>query len=140
MRPDRVRLHELGHPKYEDDPHVSAAQTTLLGAIAGATIFLGLPLGRVDHLSARLRNFLAALSAGILLFIFWELIGACADMVETQLLAAKGGGSWGRLALYAAMGTAGLALGALSLAWLVRAMMRRRPLPPMAGGSVASAV
>jgi zinc transporter, ZIP family len=117
---------------------MSAAQTTLLGAIAGATIFLGLPLGRVDHLSARVRNFLAALSAGILLFIFWDVVGASADMVETQLLAAKGGGSWGRFALYAAMGMAGLAVGALSLAWLERAMMRRRPLPPMAGGSVAS--
>ena len=54
---------------------MTALQTTLLGAIAGATIFLGLPLGRVERLSPRIRNFLAALSAGILLFIFWDVIG-----------------------------------------------------------------
>jgi ZIP family zinc transporter len=118
---------------------VSAAETTLLGAIAGATIFLGLPLGRVDSLSPRVRNFLAALSAGILLFIFWDVVGASADMVENSLLAAKQGGSWSRFALYAVMGAGGLALGALSLAWLEKALMRRRPLPPMAGGSVAEA-
>jgi len=118
---------------------VSAAETTLLGAIAGATIFLGLPLGRIDSLSPRVRNFLAALSAGILLFIFWDVIGASADMVEHSLLSAKDGGSWGRFALYAAMGAGGFALGALSLAWLEKAMLRRRPLPPMAGASVAGA-
>jgi ZIP family zinc transporter len=117
---------------------VTAAETTLLGAIAGSTIFLGLPLGRVQHLSARTRNFLAALSAGILLFIFWDVVGAAAEMIENALLGAKDGGSWERFLVFAVMGAGGLALGALSLAWLEKAM-RRRPLPPIAGGSVAEA-
>ena len=108
----------------------------VLGAIAGATIFLGLPLGRVQRLSPRVRNFLAALSAGILLFIFWDVIGAAAEMIENALLGAKDGGSWGRFLVFAVMGAGGLALGALSLAWLERAMLRHRPLPPMSGGSV----
>jgi ZIP family zinc transporter len=118
---------------------VTAAETTLLGAIAGSTIFLGLPLGRVQHLSPRTRNFLAALSAGILLFIFWDVVGAAAEMIEDALLGAKDGGSWGRLLVFAVMGAGGLALGALSLAWLEKAMMRHRPLRPIAGGSVAEA-
>jgi len=115
---------------------VSGAETTALGAIAGATIFLGLPLGRVQQLSPRIRNFLAALSAGILLFIFWDVTGAAAEMIENALLGAKDGGSWGRFLVFAVMGAGGLALGALSLAWLERAMLRHRPLPPMSGGSV----
>jgi zinc transporter, ZIP family len=115
---------------------VSAAETTLLGAIAGMTIFLGLPLGRVQHLSPRVRNFLAALSAGILLFIFWDVVGAAAEAIEGALLDAKDGGSWSRFILFAAMGAGGLAVGALSLTWLEKAMLRRRPLPPIAGGSV----
>jgi len=115
---------------------VSGAETTALGAIAGATIFLGLPLGRVQQLSPRIRNFLAALSAGILLFIFWDVTGAAAEMIENALLGAKDGGSWGRFVVFAVMGAGGLALGALSLAWLERAMLRHRPLPPMSGGSV----
>ena len=115
---------------------MSGAETTALGAIAGATIFLGLPLGRVQQLSPRIRNFLAALSAGILLFIFWDVTGAAAEMIENALLGAKDGGSWGRFVVFAVMGAGGLALGALSLAWLERAMLRHRPLPPMSGGSV----
>ena len=115
---------------------MSGAETTALGAIAGATIFLGLPLGRVQQLSPRVRNFLAALSAGILLFIFWDVTGAAAEMIENALLGAKDGGSWGRFVVFAVMGAGGLALGALSLAWLERAMLRHRPLPPMSGGSV----
>lgn len=118
---------------------MTAAETTLLGAIAGSTIFLGLPLGRVQHLSLRTRNFLAALSAGILLFIFWDVVGAAAEMIENALLGAKDGGSWERFLVFAVMGAGGLALGALSLAWLEKAMMRHRPLPPIAGGSVAEA-
>ena len=115
---------------------MSGAETTALGAIAGATIFLGLPLGRVQQLSPRVRNFLAALSAGILLFIFWDVTGAAAEMIENALLGAEDGGSWGRFLVFAVMGAGGLALGALSLAWLERAMLRHRPLPPMSGGSV----
>src|SRR5689334_13924808 len=116
---------------------MSGAETTVLGAIAGATIFLGLPLGRVQQLSPRVRNFLAALSAGILLFIFWDVTSAAAETIENSLLAAKdGSGSWGRFLVFAVMGAGGFALGAFSLAWLERFMMRRRPLRPIAGGSV----
>ncbi len=38
----------------------------LLGAIAGATIFLGLPVGRMRGLSVATRSFLNAASAGVL--------------------------------------------------------------------------
>ena len=32
-------------------------QTVVLGALAGFTIYLGLPLGRVKHISAQVRIF-----------------------------------------------------------------------------------
>jgi ZIP family zinc transporter len=116
---------------------MSGAETTVLGAIAGATIFLGLPLGRVQQLSPRVRNFLAALSAGILLFIFWDVTSAASETIENSLLAAKdGSGSWSRFLVFAVMGAGGLAVGAFSLAWLERFMLRHRPRPPIAGGSV----
>lgn len=37
---------------------MSFIQTILLGAIAGFTIYLGLPLGRIEKISDRLRAFL----------------------------------------------------------------------------------
>lgn len=44
------------------------AQTVMLGAIAGFTIYFGLPLGRVERSSPQVRTFLTMLSAGILIF------------------------------------------------------------------------
>ena len=48
---------------------MSEAQILVLGAIAGFTIFLGLPLGRLETPSARLRAALSSLAAGILIFL-----------------------------------------------------------------------
>jgi zinc transporter, ZIP family len=118
---------------------MSAWQTALLGAIAGGTIFLGLPLGRVGRLSARTRAFLATLSAGILLFIFYDVISQAAGVVSSAVVGADHGGSWARAALDTTMLAIGFAVGALGLAWVERTVHRRRPLAPMAGGSVADA-
>ena len=118
---------------------MTAWQTTLLGAVAGGTIFLGLPLGRVGGLSPRMRAFLSTLSAGILLFIFWDVVAGASEVIDTSMAQARDGGSFGPLALDVAMLATGLAVGALGLAWLEREMRRRRPLAPMAGGSVADA-
>ena len=52
---------------------MSFAETAALGAIAGFTIFLGLPIGRADGLSARARVGLSMLSAGILAFLFMDV-------------------------------------------------------------------
>ena len=118
---------------------MTAWQTTLLGAVAGGTIFLGLPLGRVGGLSPRMRAFLSTLSAGILLFIFWDVVAGASEVIDKSMARARDGGSFGPLALDVAMLATGLAVGALGLAWLEREMRRRRPLAPMAGGSVAEA-
>jgi len=119
---------------------MSELQTVLLGALAGSTIFLGLPLGRVQRLSERTRAFLATLSAGILLFIFWDVVNAAFGDVEDAMLHAKDGtGSWAHFAALAIMLGAGFAAGVFSLASSQRALRRRRrPLAPIAGGSAVS--
>jgi ZIP family zinc transporter len=114
-------------------------QTTLLGVIAGATIFLGLPLGRIEGLSPRVRSFLTMLSAGILLFIFFDVMSASSDVVEEAMARGQDGGSWLPFTLDGGMLVAGFAAGALGLAWIDAQLNRRRPLPPIAGGSVADA-
>jgi ZIP family zinc transporter len=118
---------------------VTGWQTTALGAIAGGTIFLGLPLGRVGRVSDRMRAFLSTLSAGILLFIFWDVVAGASEVVDSSLARARDGGSFGPLLTNMVMLAAGLAAGALGLAWIERRMHRRRPLAPMAGGAVADA-
>jgi len=48
---------------------VSSAQILALGAIAGSTILIGLPLARIEHLSMSVRAALSASATGILLFL-----------------------------------------------------------------------
>ena len=118
---------------------MSAWQKTLLGAVAGGTIFLGLPLGRVGGLSKTTRAFLSTLSAGILLFIFWDVVAGASEVIDGSLAQVRDGGAAGPFILDVTMFAAGLSVGALGLAWIERAMRRRRPLAPMAGGAIADA-
>ncbi|HEX2696133.1 MAG TPA: ZIP family metal transporter [Anaerolineales bacterium] len=60
-------------------------QTVLLGAIAGFTIYLGLPIGRIKGLTDKTRAFLSMTSAGILIFLFFDIFGQVAEPVEEAL-------------------------------------------------------
>ena len=51
-----------------------ASQIAILGAVAGLTIFLGLPLGRVRAAMPRVKAFLNAFAIGILIFLLWDVL------------------------------------------------------------------
>ena len=51
-----------------------ASEIALLGAFAGLTIFIGLPLGRVRARMPRTKAFLNALAIGILIFLLWDVL------------------------------------------------------------------
>jgi zinc transporter, ZIP family len=53
---------------------VRPSQIALLGAVAGLTIFLGLPLGRLRAPMPRVKVFLNAFAIGILLFLLWDVL------------------------------------------------------------------
>jgi zinc transporter, ZIP family len=114
-------------------------QTALLGAIAGLTIFLGLPLGRMRSVSLVVRGFLSALSAGILLFIFWDVMSAAHEILNAALAAARVDHSWGRFAGDLLLVFVGLGIGAFGLALLERVLLRNRSVVPVAGGSAEAA-
>ena len=94
----------------------------LLGAIAGITIFLGLPIARWDRVTERIRGILTMTAAGVLLFLIIE-VGYHA--METIEVAAKG--STGRLALhFILIFIVGLSVGLIGLAWLEQGRLRKR--------------
>ena len=62
---------------------MSFGQTVVLGAIAGLTIFLGLPFGRLQSTGRRTRIFLGGLSAGILVFLLFDILGHATEPLET---------------------------------------------------------
>ena len=60
-------------------------ETVALGAIAGLTIFIGLPLGRIRGIDDRTRVCLAMFSVGILAFIFMDVTKHAEQILETSL-------------------------------------------------------
>src|SRR2546429_7472027 len=108
---------------------MSTAQTLLLGAIAGLTIFLGLPMGRMHGLSAQVKSFFTATATGILLFLFWDVLSEAIDPVESALHAH----AWGRFAGVTSIALAGFVVGLMSLvyydAW-IKARQRKAMLGP----------
>src|SRR4051812_16677110 len=118
---------------------MSLAQTAMLGAIAGLTIFLGLPFARMERVGPRARVGLAMLSVGILAFLFVDVTGHGFEIVEhTVEKASNGGGDAGRAIGFTLMFIAGLFLGIVGLTLIERRGARRAQLPPLAGGSVDS--
>jgi ZIP family zinc transporter len=65
--------------------------TVLLGAIAGLTIFLGLPVAKLKNPSRRWQAFLNSLATGILLFLFWDIVSKASDPIESALGTARNG-------------------------------------------------
>jgi ZIP family zinc transporter len=121
------------------DGSMSPEKAAVLGAIAGFTIFFGLPVGRIEGLGERTRAFLSVLAAGILLFIFWDVLDAAHEILESGLLMAKAGHGWATFAGRGIMAAAGIIVGGLGLAWIEHQLMRRRTPTPMAGGSAEAA-
>ena len=59
--------------------------TILLGAIAGFTIFIGLPVARLRKLSRTTTGFLNAIATGILIFLLWDVLSKASEPVKTAL-------------------------------------------------------
>ena len=64
---------------------MSSTQIAILGAIAGFTIYLGLPLGRLRSPMPQLRALLNAVAIGILLFLLFDVLSHAWDPVDHAL-------------------------------------------------------
>jgi ZIP family zinc transporter len=116
---------------------MSFAETALLGALAGFTIFLGLPVGRLQLLGTRGRVALAMFSVGILVFLLVDVLMHGFEISEEAVSAFKDGdGSFGHAAALALLLVGGFALGSAGLGILERRIRPEKPLPPLAGGAV----
>jgi ZIP family zinc transporter len=117
---------------------MSTAQTLVLGAVAGFTIFLGLPLGRFRSADVRLQAGLSALACGVLLFLLWDvLVHGVAPVEEALEGAVEGEGSWGEFVGYAALLAGGLIAGLMSLVYYDHWMKQRRSSTLVGPGAAA---
>ncbi len=114
-------------------------EIVVLGAIAGFTIFLGLPIGRLRNPPAGLRALLNSIAVGILLFLLWDVLSAGIEPVETSLLAATNhGGSWWRFIGFSALLTACVTLGLVTLVYYDRWLRNRTPPRPQGPGAATA--
>ena len=112
--------------------HVAA-----LGAIAGFTIFLGLPSGRLRSTASGLKAFLNASALGVLIFLFYDVVAHAVEPVEGALTRAAldHTGSWWRFVGYAAVFVTGLTVGLLGLVGYEQRQRRPRHLARSVGAA-----
>ena len=119
---------------------MNTAQILLLGAIAGSTIFIGLPIGRVQNCSVALKATLSAAATGILLFLFFDVLEHGVGPVEDSLNAAvHTGGSWADFVGYAALLAGGFGVGFLGLVHYDRWMAKQRAKSLLGPGAASAA-
>ena len=105
---------------------MSLSKTLLLGLIAGGTILLGLPIGRLRRPAPGLRVFLNAVAVGVLIFLVWDVLSAAWEPIDSALGDIhEHHGGLGRAIGYGALFAGGLAVGLLSLLYYEMWMNRR---------------
>jgi ZIP family zinc transporter len=104
---------------------MSFAQTVVLAAFSGGTIFLGLPVGRLRGLSPSARAALTTAAAGVVLFLIYDVLSQAVQPVETALQAARAGSGPAEFAVDAVVLGGSVALGLLSVTYLTQRMHGR---------------
>jgi ZIP family zinc transporter len=94
---------------------MSLSTTLLLGFIAGATILIGLPVGRLRSAAPGLRTFLNAAAVGVLLFLIWDVLSGAWEPVDARLAALSHNGPVWPVVGYMSLFVGGIAVGLLAL-------------------------
>jgi zinc transporter, ZIP family len=105
---------------------VSPGHILILGAIAGLTIFLGLPLGRLRNPPPRICAFLNAVAIGVLVFLLWDVLtNGWQPIVDALAAAQHGKATWPHFAGLATIFATCLAAGLIGLVYYDRWMSAR---------------
>jgi ZIP family zinc transporter len=105
---------------------VGLGQTLLLGFIAGVTILIGMPVGRMRRPAPSLRLVLNSVAVGVLVFLVWDVFSAAWEPIDNNLTSFhEGNGGLGKAVGYGALFVGGLAAGLLGLVAWERYMARR---------------
>src|SRR4029077_13032363 len=103
---------------------MSQLSAVALGAVAGVTIFLGLPVARMHGLPKTVQGFLNAFATGILIFILWDILSHASGPVETALAGTRTGARM-PFVWMAMIFAVGIAAGLLGLVYFNRALFGR---------------
>lgn len=104
---------------------MTLSHTLLLGVIAGGTIVLGLPIGRLRRAAPSLRIVLNAIAIGVLLFLIWDVLTHAWEPIDAALGAYhEGHGGLSSAYGYGTLMLVGFAVGLMGLvgyeSWIAR--------------------
>ena len=103
---------------------MSQSTAALLGAIAGLTIFIGLPIARLKGLSKPAQGFCNAVATGVLVFLLWDILGNGSQPV-TAALGHTHTGDWKLFWELVLIFGGGIGFGLLSLVYLNTRLLSR---------------
>ena len=101
---------------------MSTTGVAALGAVAGLTIFLGLPIGRLRAPALGVKTGLTAVATGVLLFLLWDVLSHGWDPADQALEQHETARAVG----YGAVLAVAFGVGYLGLVW-VDSRLNRRP-------------
>jgi ZIP family zinc transporter len=117
---------------------MGTGQTLLLGAIAGVTIVLGMPLGRMERPAPNLRVALNGTAIGILLFLVWDVLSGAWEPIDKALAAHHAHtGSLAPVFGYGSLFFGGLVVGLMSLVYYERFLNRAKTPRRFGPGTMA---
>ena len=100
-----------------------------LGAIAGLTIYFGLPIARMKNVSPKVKGMLNSAAAGILFFLLIDIMSNAFESVSDKLLGITSGTGF----IYLLVLIIGVASGLLGLVWFeqryIRSQIHSKDIP-----------
>jgi zinc transporter, ZIP family len=114
---------------------MSTAQTLILGAVAGFTIFLGLPIARMRSVSPAVKTLLASSATGILIFLLWDVLSHGVGPVEEAIEEH----AWSRAVELVPLLAGGFIAGLMGLVYYDAWMKRRRQKALLGPGAASEA-
>jgi zinc transporter, ZIP family len=114
-------------------------QTTGLGAVAGFTIYLGLPVARLRQSKQSLQSLLTSLALGVLMFLIWDILSKALEPIDAALRSGLKSGEWRPLELLLALLVVGIVVGLVGLVLFDTTALRQRTprLPPQMAMMIA---
>jgi len=118
---------------------VSLSKTLLLGFIAGVTILIGMPVGRLRQPAVPLKAMLNAIATGVLLFLTWDVLSEAWQPIDDALGSLnEGHGGLGKATAYGVLFAFGITVGLIGLvayeSWMKRITARRAAAAAVANG------
>jgi ZIP family zinc transporter len=115
-------------------PKMTQTETLILGAIAGLTIFLGLPIATMRGVSRRWIAFLNAVAIGVLFFLLFDILRQAGEPVVEALGKMQQGAVAGPFAWLALVYLTGFGVGLVGLVYFSRIVLAKQREAVAEGG------